>query len=217
MATITVTEKLQLRPTGYFLDKLVAHKMSSLTECGAPELTLESDWLNTFILNNLSCDISSEKRSYLFNLIRLAEGAFVAYREARSALINYVATPSNVISPYFRSLLFFEVCLSQLWQGCELYMKAGRKAGIEDVRVFTRADNSSTERLWKIHTQGFKHMATQIEAGRIPTSATATVWITNHGLEGICESGLSSLSFNELVEELVSLGELAGKMSRFES
>ena len=79
MAVITVTEPIQLVPTDYYLDTFVAHKMSSLTECGAPELTGDSRWLNAYILNSsMVPDLRGERRAYAFNLIRLTEGAFSA-------------------------------------------------------------------------------------------------------------------------------------------
>ena len=64
--------------------------------------------------------ISGQPRAYIFNFLRRAEGASLAYREARKALIEYVSTPENVISPYFKALLFFEVCISQCYQGYDL-------------------------------------------------------------------------------------------------
>jgi hypothetical protein len=41
------------RPTNYMLDNFVAHKLSLLTECGAPEFTNNENWLGTFILNSV--------------------------------------------------------------------------------------------------------------------------------------------------------------------
>jgi hypothetical protein len=86
--------------TNHFLDNLVAHKLSSLTECGGPELVMENIWLNAFILNSaFRGRLPAEKHAYAFNFIRRVEGAISAYREAREALIEYISTPRNTISP----------------------------------------------------------------------------------------------------------------------
>lgn len=39
--------------TNRSLDNFVAHKLSELNHCGAPELVEESNWLNTFILRTI--------------------------------------------------------------------------------------------------------------------------------------------------------------------
>ena len=139
--------------SNYALDNFVAHRISSLTECGAPELLTESSWLNVFIINNvLRVRMPDEKRAYIFNFIRRTEGAFSAYREARRGLMEYVTTPTNVISPYFRSLLNFEICVSQCWQGCELLIKASRAP------LFKRNDNTDVERLHSLYTAFLESM-----------------------------------------------------------
>jgi hypothetical protein len=144
-------------PTDHFLDQFVAHKISSLTECGAPELLMESSWLNAFILDStFRVRLLPQERAYMFNFIRRAEGAFSAYREARRALIEHIDTPRDVISPYFRSLLNFEVCISQCWQGFELYMTATGE------KMFEENSGSGMERLHDIYRRcrGFRSVAT---------------------------------------------------------
>ncbi len=195
--------------TDFFLDKFVAHKISFLTECGAPELSMESAWLNNFILNSaFRFSLPAAGRAYVFNFIRRAEGAFFAYRVARLELIEFINTPSNVISPYFRSLLRFETCVSQLWQGCELFMK------ITGEKVFNRSDGSDMERLHGLYIDA-KHLDSVIEAGKLPDTATASIWITNQGLEGT--QAPPGVSFAELFEILISIGRIAEKLSQFEA
>jgi hypothetical protein len=198
----------QMQPSNHFLDQYVAHKISSLTECGAPELPMESSWLSAFILNSvLKVSLSASPRAYVFNFIRRAEGAFSAYREARQALIEYIDTPRHVVSPYFRSLLNFEVCISQCWQGYELLRKA------TGAKLFEPKDNSTMERLNKLYNDS-KHMEERIDQAEIPTEATASVWITNQGLESA--RAPLGVSFADLVGILTSMGQLAEKLSRLE-
>jgi len=139
--------KVQLFATGgqlsnYTRDNFVAHRLSLLTECGAKELPTNENWLNVFILNNIfRFRLSAEKRAYIFNFLRRTYGAWSAYREARLALIEYLNTPSNVVSPYFLALLNFELCISQCYQGYELLARASGE------KFYEPNDKSEAERL----------------------------------------------------------------------
>jgi predicted RNA-binding Zn-ribbon protein involved in translation (DUF1610 family) len=194
------------RPSDYMLDNFVAHKLSSLTDCGAPEITSNGSWLGAFILNSVFiANLAPEPRSYAFNFLRRAEGALSSYRSARLDLIEYFQTPRNVLSPYFKALLNFEVCISQSYQGLELLATAGR------VKVFDKGDDSKEERLERLYVQS-KHMDRMIVSGQIPTEATAALWITNQGLE--CSK--AELSFEELQSILNWLAAVADRISRFD-
>lgn len=195
-----------MQPSNYLLDNFVAHNLSLLTECGARELPEKANWLNAFILTNVfKVSLPAKTRAYLFNFLRRAEGALSAYREARVALIEYLETPRNVLSPYFRALLNFEVCISQCYQGYELLATASGE------KLFERNDGSEAERLHILYVDS-KHMDRMIDGGKIPDEATAAVWITNHGLE----SSRGSLSFDELIEMLLNMGRLADRLSMLE-
>lgn len=188
------------------LDNFVAHKLSLLTECGAGELPPDESWLNDFILNNaFRVNLPAKTRAFVFNFLRRAEAARWTYRGARTALIEYLPTPSNVISPYFRALLGFEICISQCYQGYELLMKATGE------KIFTAGDGSDAERLRNLYIH-CKHMDLKIKGGKMPTGATATIWITNQGLE----SDEAALSFDELLEVLSEMGRIAEQVSKIE-
>jgi hypothetical protein len=190
------------QPTNYFLDNFVAHKLSGLTACGAPELSENPKWLSAFILSSVFIATMSPKpRAYLFNFIRRAEGAFSAYRDARAALIDYVASPRNVVSPYFKALLDFELCIAQMQQGRELIMAATRE------KFFTPNDGSDSERLHTLYIDS-KHAERMIAGGKLPTEATATIWVSNQGLE----SSRATLSFVELHELLLGMGRFADQL-----
>jgi hypothetical protein len=194
------------RPADYFLDKSVAHKLSSLTECRAPELPEAKVWLTRFVLNNaFIAPLAPETRAYAFNFLRRAEAAFASYRSARSDLIEYLQTPRNVVSPYFRALLNFEICVAQTYQAFELLATAGRK------KVFDPNDGSKEERLHRLYIRS-KHMDRMIDGGQIPTNATAALWITNEGLE--CKG--SALLFEELVALLNWIAEVADRISKYD-
>ena len=101
-----------MQPSNYLLDHFVGHKLSLLTVCGAPEITRDATWINTFILTSvIQADIEPKTRAFLFNFLRRAEGAFLAYRQAHAALLDYIGTSRNVLSPYFKALLNFEICI----------------------------------------------------------------------------------------------------------
>ena len=196
-----------MQPSNYLLDNFVAHKLSTLNECGAAELPVKANWLNAFILNSIfRVRLPAKTRAYVFNFLRRAEGASSAYREARAALIEYVTTPRNVLSPYFRALVNFEVCISQCYQGYELLARASGE------QFFERNDGSEAERLQILYIDS-KHMDRMIDGGKIPTEATGAVWITNRGVE----SNRAELSFEELLEMLLNMGRLAERLSTLES
>lgn len=194
------------QPSHYVLDNFVAHKLSLLTRCGAPEFTSEENWLGSFILNNVFiARLAPKPRAYAFNFLRRAQGALSSYRFARLELISYLETPSNVISPYFRALLHFELCISQTYQALELFATAS------NLNVFDKKDGSREERLYQLYIKS-KHMDRMIEAGHIPTEATATIWITNEGME--CSG--ATLSFEELSSLFKWITETADRIARFE-
>jgi hypothetical protein len=141
----------------------------------------------------------------VFNFLRRAEGALSAYRETRTALIEYLENPRNVLSPYFRALLNFEVCISQCYQGYELPATASGE------KFFEPNEKSEAERLQMLYVDS-KHIDRMIDGGKIPTEATAAIWITNHGLE----SSRATLSFDELIEMLLNMGRLAERRSKLE-
>lgn len=191
--------------TDYALDQFVAHKLSLLTERGAKEIADPADFLNAFILNTIvgpRSQLDSKTRAYVFNFIRRAGGAVSAYREARAGLIEYVSTPREVISPYFKALLNFEVFIAQSYQAYELLVTA---SGID---LFVRGDQSDGERLNKLYNDS-KHMNRMIVGGQLPPEATAGLWITNQGLE----SSRASLSFDEIAEMIPVMLDQAKKLS----
>jgi hypothetical protein len=78
-------------------------------------------------------------------------------------------------------------------------------------KFFVRDDRSEVDRLQKLYVDS-KHMDRMIDGGKIPTEATAAVWITNHGLE----SSRAALSFEELIEMLLDMSRFAEKLSKLE-
>jgi hypothetical protein len=191
------------RMTNYTLDNFIAHKLSELTACDAPDLADDSTWLNTFILSTIfRVRLEPKTRAYLFNFLRRAEGAIDAYRTACAAVREYVSTPRNVITPYFRSLSHFEICLSQAYQAYELLARASGET------IYNQGDGSPEERLQMLYVDS-KHMDRMISGDKLPPEATAGVWITNTGLS----SARASLSFAELHAILLNLHGLAQKLS----
>lgn len=193
---------VDMQPTNYLLDHFIAHRLSELTACGAGELSDEPKWLNTFILKTVfHYAIPAKTRAHLFNFLRRSEAASTAYREARRNLLEHLATPRNVISPYFRALTQFEVCISQCYQGYELLAHAlGQK-------VYEAGSGTAEEKLQVVYVDS-KHMDRMIDGDKLPDTATSGIWITNEGLE----SSRGAVSFAELQELLQSMHALAEKL-----
>jgi hypothetical protein len=87
-------------------------------------------------------------------------------------------------------------------QGYELLATASGE------KFFERNDKSEAERLLSLYVDS-KHMDETIDGGKIPTEATAALWITNHGLE----SSRTILSFDEFAEMLLNMGRPAQRLS----
>jgi hypothetical protein len=188
--------------TNYTLDTYISHRLSELTECSAPELLTESNWLNTFILKTIfHFNLQPKIRAFVFSFIRRSEAACNAYKEAREHLQDYLKTPSNVISPYFLSLSQFEVCISQCYQGHELLARAA------NMKLFEPGDNSPAEKLQIVYVDS-KHMDQMIHGDKLPQEATTGIWITDFGLE----SSRGSITFDELYELLTDMNKLAEKI-----
>lgn len=195
-----------LQPSNYLLDNFIAHQLSELTACGAPELPEEAKWLNTFILKTIFHFSTPQKsRAYLFNFLRRAEGASAAYREARRLLLNHLASPRNVISPYFRSLTQFEICLSQCYQGYELLARAMGQ------QLYEPGHGTPEEKLQIAYVDS-KHMDRMIGGNKLPHTATSGIWITNTGIE----SSRGGISFPELHDLLQGMHNLAERLCAIE-
>lgn len=189
------------QPTNYLLDNFIAHKLGELTACGAPELPEKAKWLNTFILKTIfQFSIAPKARAYLFNFLRRAEGASAAYREARHLLLEHLATPRNVISPYFLSLSQFEICISQCYQGYELLARAMGQ------QLYEPGQGTVEEKLQIVYVDS-KHMDRMIHGDKLPDPATSGIWITNAGIE----SSRGAVSFQELHGLLGAMHSLAEK------
>lgn len=188
-----------MQPSNYMLDNYVAHKLSALTECGAPELAEEDKWLNAFVLKTtFHYSLAPKTRAYLFNFLRRAEGASAAYREARRLLLEHLATPRNVISPYFRSLTQFEICISQCYQGYELLSRTMGQP------LYEPGDQTPEEKLQIVYIDS-KHMDRMIHGEKLPDKATSGIWIANAGIE----SSRGVLLFSELHGLLKEMHNLA--------
>jgi hypothetical protein len=188
------------QPSNYLLDNFIAHKLSELTACGAPELPEEAKWLNTFILKTIvHFSIPQKTRAYLFNFLRRAEGASAAYREARRLLLDHLASPRNVISPYFRSLTQFEICISQCYQGYELLAQAMGQ------QLYEPGHGTPEEKLQIAYVDS-KHMDRMIDGDKLPHPATPGIWITNTGIES-SRGGMSFQELHDLLQRMHSLAE----------
>lgn len=189
----------------YSLDNFVAHKLSELTECGAPEIPTYANYLSSFILNQLTGakgSPSPKRHLFIFNFLRRTEGALVSYRVARSAFLEYLQTPRDVLSPYFSALQNFEICIAQCYQGFELVKADSGNP------FFVRDDGSEGDRINKLYNAS-KHADERLSQGHLPAKATSTVWITNSGLE----CGQSAFAFQEVTQTLIAMSKLAERVA----
>jgi hypothetical protein len=191
-----------MQPSNYLLDNYIAHKLSELTECGAEELTEDAKWLNNFILKTIfHYNLQPKTKAYLFNFLRRTEGASAAYRDARRMLQEHIASPRTVVTPYFKSLTHFEICVAQCYQGYELL------SSVIGEKLYEPGSATAEERLQIVYVDS-KHMDKMIHGEKLPASATSGIWITNTGLE----SSRSAISFKELHDLLSQMHNFAEKL-----
>ena len=145
----------------------------------------------------------SKDKALLFNLVRRVEGAYSTYNLARTALVEYIYSPQNTISPYFRALFHYEVCIAQTYQGVEFLGK------VNETNLFEKGDGSLLERIHKIYVDS-KHMDEMIDGGRTPNKATAAIWLTNEGIESV----RSSTTYDELASTLRNLTNVAKQAAK---
>lgn len=192
--------------SNYSLDKFVAPNLSELTENSAQELIMDQQdyWVRNFILNTLlGVRLLDPYHQYIYNFLRKAESAFHEYANARLLLGEYIDQGKDAVSKYLSAVLHFEICLAQAYQA---YMLAKNIIGLE--KLFNTGDGSALDRLNKIYNLS-KHVAERISEGKLPEESILPVYITNNGLE----THATYLNFNELVELLQDLGEMALKLS----
>lgn len=191
--------------TNIFLDTYVAHKLSELTACSAPDLGNRGPWLNEFILRTAfhASYMADPRRVHVFNFLRRTEATVSYYLVARQALMEYVETPRNTVSPYFRSLVNWESCIAQCRQGYEFMEAAFHR------KAYQQGDKSPHERLGRLHNDS-KHMDGQIANRRLPTDATSGIWITNEGLE--CSA--AQLTFREIGGLIGDMCDIADAVCR---
>jgi hypothetical protein len=193
------------RFTNYTLDNFVAPHISKLTACKAPELSDDATWINSFILTTIFVvKLEAKKRAFVFNFIRRAHGATMAYRAMREHILEYISTPRNTVSPYFKALTQAEICIGQCYQGLELLATAIGE------NVFDQNSDSVAEKLHTVYIDS-KHMDRMIAGSKLPDEATTGVWITNDGLA----SARGEISFVSLHKILLDLHGLAAKLSTF--
>ena len=187
--------------TDDFVDKYVAHKISELSICGAPELSdRPRSWLSPFIINSgLRVHLTDKARAYVFNYLRRVEAASTFYVQAREALLKYLdhqATRVTGASHYFHSLMLFEICVSQMYQAAELLYRP--------LRIKMSDVGDDVQSLWYLYNDA-KHMDQMIKGGRLPKGSPCGSWITNTGLG----SSRDSMTFKELCQMLEELANYA--------
>jgi hypothetical protein len=124
----------------YALDNFVAHKISELTECGAKDIPIQEGWVNRFVLNRVTGVGDAIHPQYATTLFRRTEGAFWSYRLAQTELIKFVQGNRHaVVSPYFRALLGFEICISECSQAFDVF----KVASGDDEVLFKKGDKVS--------------------------------------------------------------------------
>ncbi|HEX9928039.1 MAG TPA: hypothetical protein VGB02_05765 [Pyrinomonadaceae bacterium] len=189
--------------TKYALDELYSQNISQLTECSAPEVvkyfSQSEHWVANFFLNSVfGCPIDQNGRAFSFAYLRRAETAFLEYEIARKFLVDFINSNHERPSLYLKSLTHFEVTITMVYQAYQLLMR------ISEEKLFQNNDGSLLERLHKIY-----NLIRHFNPFELPSKHFHAMWITNDGLQ--IEN--CSLSFQELKEIMIEIGEFADRVS----
>ncbi|MGE0827264.1 MAG: hypothetical protein AB7G75_30040 [Candidatus Binatia bacterium] len=185
--------------TNYALNQIISHKRSELNEARAksiaPELTDFQHWFANFPLNAMfGRRTRLNPITWLF--VRRAHDCLEDYEEA-CKLLEQAATDRGSIS-YFRTLRRFENCLGFVYQSLTLLVT------LDHPKLFKRGDGSVYERINRIYNTG-RHY----DPRKLPNGYLHALWLENEGIYGIDESGETSVSFEELREQVLELGQFA--------
>jgi hypothetical protein len=128
--------------SNYVLDKFVAPEISRLTQNGARDIThlpeTATSWVRTFVLASmLKFSFEEQRRQYIFNFLRRAEGAVAYYHEARGYLADYLASGAEAISRYMLAALHFESAIANLYESAMLLRNL-----LGEEKLFVKGDRS---------------------------------------------------------------------------
>ena len=155
-----------------------------------------------FVLVTAFHNVADNWRPYVINYLRRTDGALAAYDAGTAALTEYVTRPHSSVSLYFRALLGFEVCISQLCQSFQFRSSASAND------IYIEEGGSTEERLFLLYNDQ-KNMDRFLGKGKGVVAAASSIWITNTGLEG----PKARLTFDELVETLRATADFATQLA----
>jgi hypothetical protein len=208
------TIKAAMPWSAYTKNRFFAPKLSQLTMCGAPPLSITPEdsagWLASFVLNSiLRVNIPNPTRQLMFNYMRRIDTAVLEYGRGREALTVFIEsglkTGQIPISWYSRCLHSFEAAVAMTYQG---YLLA-RQLIPGKPSLFEKNNGSVLDRMNRLYNAS-KHADEFIANGnRFPPGSTLPVWIINEGLE----SRDCVLTFTELAREIENLGTVAAGLA----
>ena len=189
------------------LDRYGGYNLSKLTECGATQLPEFANLLDAAIWNHIFGLVNPDPSVVHLEVtfLRRALSASAEYELARRSLRQYVealAKQRHELTSYWSALRHFEQCIAAVWQAAELHNKLEKKilkVKSEQLSVFQSGQNTDLERIHRIHVVS-KHFNAD-QAGQL----SSPVWISNDGID----SQISSLSFDELRENVIAVFEVA--------
>lgn len=178
----------------------MAPGISDFKTADIPDISKSYDqshyWLTNYILNSiLRGDYGLPFKSYAFNFLRKAEGAFREHELARVATLRYLTSGKQSPSSYMEALLYWEHFLALSWQAYDLFRRAF------GIRIFTPGDRSLEERLNLLYNS-CKH---DVGSVSVPPEAIIPVWMTDNGLT----NSKVTVTFPETADVLQELAKWA--------
>jgi hypothetical protein len=136
------------------------------------------------------------------NLLRLTDSAVLEYEAARASLDEFVSTPTNVMSPFFRTIDHLETCISALDRASRCAESISAEAAVSSIpsrqvrRRISRARNA------------IEHADRDLVKGRIGLGSYTTLAPMNERVE----IGPIVVTYEELALWIRALSECAAEL-----
>lgn len=184
--------------TRYAVETFLSPKATSITRCGARDISLTfpdfEKWISMYGVRVIFTNhVKVETHHFALQFLRQTIAALTHYRSAFVSLNGHVEAHGTKWTPYFEALSNFEDSISRLYQALDCSRK------VLNQKLFEDKDGSKEQRLNSIYNV-MRHNPAQLEQ---------PVWITDIGLE----SAQEILPFPEIEEMLSMCGRICQKLA----
>ena len=191
------------------MDTILEEDCRPPRSCEMPDLSeLYDKVLLTLILNVwLRGRGPKDQKASIFvtSFIRLVDKTLVEYKYSRSALLEYVNTPANTMSPLFRATAHLETCIHSLKRAIRFAEHIRRDKKSPTIPQKLDVISKSAQIRITVVRDAIEHMDDRIIKGKIPKNGPVALIMKSDCLELAGEI----ITYIELAEWIKQLHRLA--------